>query len=337
MTNAEYKSAKRKLTASSARHVLKKLRQIRIMYTKSAARTEKVIARLPGGTLSPSNRAKILKSVNRNALYDKIVGYIDDGRKTLVSDAFSVDKKYLEDAFKSIGKIVNLSPMFDRQAERINKKYKAKNTLGYVPVAANSFVVRNRAEYTLSSAIWESIDGYSDKILAIVQAELEAGTDPVKIARLIEQYLAGGAEVVLGRWGDLKIGTTEYRKRLGTKGADYRTQRVVRTEMYSARRDADIKSGEMNPGATDKFTWHLSPASNHCDECEENASGGPYTADEVQDMNNNIHPQCSCYVEPVMKNEDDFVQSLRDYVHGEDTAGAAEIETWASKYGFDTE
>lgn len=303
------------------------------MYQKATKRINRVVARLPGGKLSDRNRDKILEVVDRESLYKEITGYIDEGRKAIIKSAFDVDREYIEDAFKDAGKTVDLSEMFDRYATRINGIYKARNAV-QTPAVRHYLLIHNRANYTLSPSIWDAIDGYGDKILAIIQAELDAGTDPVKITRILEEYLAGGAEKVLGRWNDLKIGTPEYRKRLGTGGADYRTQRVVRTEMYSARRDADIQSGRMNPGSTGMFTWNLSPFHNHCDICEQRAAGGPYTAEEIQSMQDTAHPNDQCFVQPVLKDRDEFVQSLRDYVRGDDTPGAAEIDAWAAKYGF---
>lgn len=324
------------------------------MYQKATKRINRVVIILPGGYLSDKSRERILAAVDRESIYKEITDYIDEGRKAVIKSAFDVDREYIEDAFKDAGKMVDLSEMFDRQADRIDQRYEAKNSVPQSVIdsleartkhvfSTDAFgrasyrqipLIQNRATYQLSPAIWDAIDGYSDKILAIIQAELDAGTDPVKITKILEEYLAGGAEKVLGRWNDLKIGTPEYRKRLGTGGADYRTQRVVRTEMYSARRDADIQSGRMNPGSTGMFTWNLSPFHNHCDECEGQASGGEYTAEQVQSFNDSKHPNCQCYCQPVLKDRDEFVQSLRDYVRGDDTPGAAEIDAWAAKYGF---
>lgn len=330
MTKSEYRSLKSKGRSLTAKQVQDKLRKVRVMYQKATKRINRVVARLPGGNLSDRNRDRILAAVDRETLYKEITGYIDEGRKAVIKSAFDVDREYIEYAFKEAGKAVDLSEMFDRQADRIDIRYRIKNS-----IIDNRMIVMNRATYTLSTSVWDAIDGYSDKILAIIQAELDAGTDPVKITKILEEYLAGGSEKILGRWNDLKIGTPEYRKRLGTGGADYRTQRVVRTEMYSARRDADIQSGRMNPGATGMFTWNLSPFHNHCDICEGRAAGGPYTAEEIQSMQDTAHPNDQCFVQPVLKDRDEFVQSLRDYVRGDDTPGAAVIDAWASKYGFE--
>lgn len=328
MTRTEYKSLKSKGQSFTAKQVQDKLRKVRVMYQKATKRINRVVSRLPGGKLSDRNRDKILAAVDRESLYKEITGYIDEGRKAVIKSAFDIDREYIEDAFKDAGKTVDLSEMFDRQETRIDRAYEVRNSL------RTHMIVMNRAQYSLSSSVWDSIDGFSDKILAIIQAELDAGTDPVKITKILEEYLAGGADKVLGRWNDLKIGTPEYRKRIGTGGADYRTQRVVRTEIYSARRDADIQSGRMNPGSTGMFTWNLSPFHNHCDTCEGRAEGGTYTAEQIQAMNDDVHPNCGCYMQPVLKDRDEFVQSLRDYVRGDDTPGAAEIDAWAAKYGF---
>ena len=46
---------------------------------------------------------------------------------------------------------------------------------------------------------------------------------------------------------------------------------------------------------------------------------------------------CDCVIEPRLKDADEFIQQLRDYVNGEDSLGASEIEQWALGNGFKDE
>lgn len=325
MTQAEYLTAKKRNNSATASTVRDSLIRVRRMYAKVLKRMNRVIARLPQSELSSRNNEKILASVPRGKLFTEITGYIDTGRKKVIKRTFDIDRRYVEDAFKEAGKPIDLEAVFDRQAGKIDKRYAVKNaTVNY------SLLVQNRARYSLSPSVWDAIDGFSDKILAIVEAELKAGTDPVKITKILEEYLAGGSEKILGRWLQLDIGSPEYKKRIGKGGADYRTQRVVRTEMYNARRDADIEAGRMNPGATGMFNWTLSPVSNSCEICESRAAGSPYTADAIQVLQDTAHPNDACLVNPVLKDHDEFMAELQAYVDGEDNA----IADWASIYGI---
>lgn len=325
MTNAEYIRLKKRNNSNTAKVVRDNLLKARRMYAKVLMRMNRVIARLPQAELSSRNRDKIIASVPRDKLFTEITGYINDGRKKVVKRTFDIDRRYVEEAFRDAGKPIDLEAVFERQAGKIDKRYNVKNA-----TVNNYLIVQNRANYKLSPSVWDAIDGFSDKILAIVEAELKAGTDPVKITKILEEYLAGGSEKILGRWLQLDIGSPEYKKRIGKGGADYRTQRVVRTEMYNARRDADIESGRMNPGATGMFNWTLSPVSNSCEICEGRASGSPYSAEEAQRLTDENHPQCSCLISPVLKDRDEFIGELQDYINGADNL----IADWASVYGI---
>lgn len=325
MTNAEYIRLKKRNNSNTAKVVRDGLLKVRRMYAKVLVRMNRVIARLPQAELSSRSRDKILASVPRDKLFTEITGYIETGRKKVIKRTFDIDRKYVEDAFKEAGKPIDLESVFDRQAGKIDKRYAVKNA-----TVNHSLIVQNRARYSLSPSVWDAIDGFSDKILAIVEAELKAGTDPVKITKILEEYLAGGSEKILGRWLQLDIGSPEYKKRIGKGGADYRTQRVVRTEMYNARRDADIEAGRMNPGATGMFNWSLSPVSNSCDICEDRASGSPYNAEQAQRLTDENHPQCACLLSPVLKDRESFIDELKAYIDGADNV----IADWASVYGI---
>jgi hypothetical protein len=323
LTVSEYRKAKRETVSYISKLQCANNVAIRELYIKQTRKAESVISRLPSRPLSDASRDKIVDALDRNYLYREIKAIIKASVSKGVKRTTDIDDKYVKEAFRDAGRDIDekINAIFERINTRKKKLYNAE----YTPVK-----VENRARYNLSDSIWGGIDNFSDKILAYIEGEIAAGKDPVKIAREIQQYLRTGPEAVLGRWGKLEVDTSAYRKRLGTAGADYRTQRVVRTELYNSIREADIESGNANPGATGMFEWRLSPS--HIDwdcTCPEIAAGGPYTKEQIQYYTDTIHPQCRCSVNPVLKDHDAFIKELKDYVNGEDNG----IADWAALYG----
>ena len=323
MTRAKYISDKEKARKSNAVLVMQTKLLARRELSKGLARMERVLVNLPRVEICADNREKLLTAYNRNTVKEGLINVLDNSIEKSIKIAIKPVLVYLDGCFQDAGIDKDIKPAFDRLEARLYKKLKVSN---YKPVQ----VVKNRTGYNLSPSVWDAVDGFSDRILAIIEAELAKGTDPVKIARLLEEYVSAGTpEKILGRWGKLEIGTPEYRKRLGTSGADYRTQRVVRTEMYNTIRTADIESGAMNPASTGMFNWILSPS--HIDSgcvCTDNAAGSPYTKETITAMKESIHPQCFCLVNPVLLDHDTFMAQLKDYANGNDTEGGNRIAEW---------
>jgi len=323
MTVSEYRKAKRETVSYISKLQGANNVAIRELYIKQTRKAESVISRLPSRPLSDANRDKIIDALDRNYLYREIKAIIKASVTKGVKRTTDIDARYLKEAFQEAG--MTLDDKIDAIFERINTRKEKLYNAEYTPIK-----VENRARYNLSDSIWAGIDNFSDKILAYIEGEIAAGKDPVKIAREIQQYLRAGPEAVLGRWGKLEVDTSAYRKRLGTAGADYRTQRVVRTELYNSIREADIESGNANPGATGMFNWKLSPS--HIDwncDCPERAAGSPYTKEQIQTLSDTAHPNDRCHIEPVLKDHDAFIKELKDYVNGEGNG----IADWAALYG----
>jgi hypothetical protein len=340
MTRKEYRAKKRAVRRAYQRANREALSVTRAEYIKAVQGFKRIVSRLPSVPLTGANEGRLKESIDRKELFDFQKGVIQKYGLVAMEKSSEIDAEYLSQAFEearlgvSIEQIENI---FKEQHERLLKRFQVANSLqGFKPTRnEKSFLLQNRASYTLSDSIWGGIDSFTDKILAYVQGSLEAGIDPAKIARGLEEYLKAGSAVVLGRWGSLVPGDSEYRKRLGKAGADYRTQRVVRTELYQMIRDNEVAHAKTNPALTGMFDWVLSP--DHIDwdcDCPELAAGGPYTAEEAQGYSDSIHPNCRCVLDPVMKDDEAFMKSLEDYVSGEDTDGAREIEQWAARYGL---
>jgi hypothetical protein len=340
MTRRDYRKAKRKNREAYLRIQRKSNGLIRASYLKSITGFKAIVSRLPTALLSGSNRTLLEGSIDRAGLFDEQVKIIKDAGLEAMRVGSKVDIEYLAEKFEKAGVEISkeqLEAMYERDHGLLLAQYQISNS--FIPLSRKvqeaSFLLQNRANYTLSKSIWDGIDSYSDKVIAYVQGSLEAGIDPVKIARDLERYLREGSNFVIGQWGELVPGTSRYRKRIGKAGADYRTQRVVRTELYQMIRDNEIHNATLNPGTIGMFLWVLSPG--HIDwgcECPQLAGGGPYTELEVQQYSDSIHPNCQCVVEAELKSDEDFMKELEEYVQGKDTPGARGMEQWAERYGL---
>jgi hypothetical protein len=207
--------------------------------------------------------------------------------------------------------------------------------------------------HNLSKSVWDFAGRAQEDILNVVRGGLARGEDGARIARDLQDYLKpDGGKIVQGRWGKLKPGekvpenghwkykdddVRQYYKRLGSAGLDYRAIRLYRTEMYRNMRDSAITADARNPSSTHRFEWALNPGREEwgC-ECpaiaEYSKDEGGLTAEDAEYFSNAIHPNCDCAVYPVLKDHDEFLEELEDFVLGRDTEGAAEIDEWAHKY-----
>lgn len=340
MTRKEYRAEKRKNKTAYARIQRKNNGLIRVSYLKSITGFKRIVSRLPSTLLSETNRTRLEAAIDRSGLFNEQLEIIKSSGLEVMRVGSKADVEYLADAFDRAGVDITkdqIEEAFEKAHGKQLAIYEVSNSFTPLSrkVAEIPMLLQNRGNYSLSSSIWNGIDSFSDKIIAYVQGSLEAGIDPVKIARDLERYLREGSEFVIGQWGELVPGTSRYRKRIGKAGADYRTQRVVRTQLYQMVRDNEINNGKMNPASTGLFNWVLSPA--HLDwgcECPEIAAGGPYTEAEAQAYSDSIHPNCQCTLEPELKDDEEFMRQLEEYVRDEETEGAREIEIWAMRYGL---
>jgi hypothetical protein len=171
---------------------------------------------------------------------------------------------------------------------------------------------------TFSERVWGGAGVRGDwleRIRMTVAAGIAQGRDPVKIARDIQVYTAGGKIALAQRWGGLKRGTGEFSKRLPSR-LDYRAVRLVRSELYASLQDAAVLSGEANPGGNGLYDWVLSIGREAwpC-ECADLASSGPYTKDALPTY---PHPNCMCSVQPHLRDQAVFLADLKRWAKGED-------------------
>jgi hypothetical protein len=178
--------------------------------------------------------------------------------------------------------------------------------------------------YSLSKSVWDTVNATEEKILDAVHGGISQGRDIKTVAADLMKYVQGGPQVLPGRWGKLEQGTKEHARRLGKAGIDYRAMRLYRSEKYRQLQEEAVEDGESNPACTGEYDWIVMDGK--CGICGDLGERGPYTADTIPAY---PHPNCFCVVEPRLKDDDEFIRQLRDYVRGEDTPGAHEIEEWA--------
>jgi hypothetical protein len=327
MTKKEYKRLKA-ATRDKARITGNKMaKQIRTMYSGVLRDITPMVKRLPAAPLSDANEKKIKDAMNSSEIENKIRAIMAAGLESAISETVNIDREYVKDVAGKIFGEGQIDALFDRVIERFTGNA-FKNV---TPMRK----VYNRAVYSLSSSIWGSSETFKDKVLAFVGGSLEAGIDPVRIAKDLQNYLVEGSEFAIGRWGTLVPGTSDYRKRIGTAGADYRTIRLARNEMYVAIRESDIAVGSVNPACLNQFNWVLTPSRADWDcDCPSNAAGSPYTQAQIQNLTDSIHVSCMCRVEPAVMDDEAFMKDLEDYIEEADTPGAQHIEQWAERYGL---
>jgi hypothetical protein len=184
--------------------------------------------------------------------------------------------------------------------------------------------------HSLSKSLWAAVGDAEEKIMDVVWGGISQGRDVRSVSTDLMAYLKGGPEAVKGRWGKLEPGTREYAKRLGSKGVDYRAMRLYRSEIHRHQQEAAVEEGEDNPACTGLYDWILMPGRGtfSC-ACPEIAAEGPYTKDTIPAY---PHPNCDCMVEPRLKDSDDLIRDLKDYVNGVPSEGANEISLWAQRY-----
>lgn len=338
MTQGEYRRAYRGLRASCGKKSLELKAKVRKAFAASISRAAKAVrAHVRGDSLGESARDAIVTALGKDNLARSFREIVGTGIDFASSSVAKIDAAYLTSAVREAHAEKVLEPEaiergIPRAATRIAAR--RKNALDgdfvRIDLPARVGVITNRQRYSLSESIWKALDRYQAQILAIVQGGISQTRDGADIAGDLESFLTGGPEAVLGRWGNLLPGTAEYVARLGSAGVDYRTMRLVRSEMYADLQETASWMTEVNPASMGEADWILQEGRVDwpCD-CADLAAAGPYKADEIPEY---PHPNCMCTVQTRLMDHDAFIQDLVDYAKGSDTAGASRIEKWAQTY-----
>lgn len=227
----------------------------------------------------------------------------------------NIDKKYVLDSAKLAGATQITATGMDNIAVAVNNQL------------LTSLVNRVYADdYTYSDRIWGEfkegatgqipigINGdYQYRIKNTVSAGLAQGRDVLKIAKDVQVYTKDGKIALMKRYGALVRGTREFTQRISDK-VDWRSLRLVRSELYASLQQASVLQGEMNPATTGMFNWVLTPFAAHSCICPDLAAASPYKANEVPSY---PHSNCLCSVVPILEDSRTFNARMRKFANGE--------------------
>jgi hypothetical protein len=166
--------------------------------------------------------------------------------------------------------------------------------------------------YTYAESIWYASMDYQDQMRQVIQLGLSQGRDFIKIAGDLNVYTKDGKLKLFKRIGKLQRGTQEFKKRIRTQ-VDYRSLRILRSELYASLQDASKLSGYYNPGCNGLYDWYKTIAEDFDCPCPEYEAGSPY---ELNNVPSYPHPNCSCIVRPRLRDRKEFVNDLVSWKNG---------------------
>ena len=323
MTNADYYSElavlRRKLSTMTLEQRSNLLRVYKTAADQAAEVLKSTLAK--GYSTLTSDRWRQIELQLRDGaqlIGDATDSAVKSSLTTALNNFADIDKEYITSAVERAGMtITGLTSIYTG----INNKV----------ISAVTTSVYNGVSY--SERVWGGTGVSGDwlsKVKSLVTAGTAQGLDPVKIAKSLQEYVRGGVGTI-GRWGKLVPGASDYVRRMGSAGVDYRALRIVRSELYRGIQSAQVEAGEINPACTGLYDWI---SHNGCPVCDALMQAGPYKKDDIPDY---AHPNCSCVLVEHLYTRDEFMSMLKDYDTGADTDGARHISEWAGKYGLSVE
>ena len=320
MTNAEYYSELASLRRNLSTMTLEQRTNLLRVYKTAADQAAEVLKSTleRGYSTLTSDRWRQIELQLRDGA--RLIGDATDiavkSSLTTALDKFTaIDQEYITSAIGRAG--LTVSGLVSAYAG-VNHKV----------IAAVTTSVYNGVSY--SERVWGGSGVAGDwlsKVKSLVTAGTAQGLDPVKIAKSLQEYVRGGVGTI-GRWGKLVPGASDYVRRMGSAGVDYRALRIVRSELYRGIQSAQVEAGEINPACTGLYDWI---SHNGCPICDGLMQSGPYKKEDVPDY---PHSNCSCTIQEHLYSREEFMSMLKDYDTGADTDGARHISEWAGKYGL---
>lgn len=173
--------------------------------------------------------------------------------------------------------------------------------------AVEAFWLRTRKGLTVSDRIWDQSESARKAMRDVIQTGIASGRDVVQVARDLEGYV---------RNGTLAEEYPNMMERMGRrvpKNLSYEALRLARTEYGMAFNESVYSRGAINPAYLGS-QYMLSDSHPEPDICDDLASAdlyglgpGVYKKGEEPAF---PHPQCLCYVIPVVLDREEFVDDL---------------------------
>lgn len=191
--------------------------------------------------------------------------------------------------------------------------------------AVEAVWARTRNGMKLSGRIWQKGDEAREAIRSIIWDGTARGRDAVKVARDIEKYVRYGRSTLTQDYLNMM-------ERMGKripKNLSYEALRLARTEMTMAFQEGTYAAGRVSPSYRGS-RWMLSashPLRDVCDDLAEadlyHLGPGGYPAGEEPIT---PHPNCLCYVVPLVEGTEAFVERLKRWQH--DPGSEPDLEKW---------
>ena len=199
--------------------------------------------------------------------------------------------------------------------------------------AVDAFFSRNEAHggLNLSQKVWRCTGRLKDEMELALSVSLGRGDSAATVSRHVRQYLKEPERLfrsVRDAEGNLKLSkkAAAYHPGRGQYRSSYKNaMRLTRTETNMAYRAADCNRWSRIPFVVGMEVKR----SNHpfgCEVCE--SLKGKYPKDFVF---TGWHPQCRCYIVPVLASEEERMAYHRAVLKGEDVSGWIPAATAAAR------
>ncbi len=183
--------------------------------------------------------------------------------------------------------------------------------------AVEAFWLRTRKGLTVSDRLWEQAESTRTAMRDVIQTGIASGRDVVQVAKDLEGYVRNGT--LPEDYFDMPGGGEESKqsnKRSGRRrpgNPSYEALRLARTEYGMAFNEGVYSRGRINPSYLGS-QYMLSDSHPEPDICDDLASAdlyglgpGVYKKGEEPTY---PHPNCLCYVVPVVMDREEFVDDL---------------------------
>jgi hypothetical protein len=250
---------------------------------------------------------KMLRETNiSQSLREKMNQSIIKGVDAGTSYSFDITKLHISSAK------IPVKPL-ERMIFRINKQ------------AVDAMWARSENGLMLSDRIWQKGLKARHAMSEIIQDGIKNGEDPVKTARLLEQYVRRGKKTLSGDYPEMM-------ERLGNRipnDLSYEALRLVRLETAAAFGEGTIAAARVSPSYRG-MKWVLSGAHPKPDICDELAGAdhgmgrGIWPVGEEPNMP--AHPNCLCVLIAVHEDLDQFMSRFNQWT--KNPSSQPDLEDW---------
>ena len=336
MTQAEYRKLYRQAQKETVNITNKTRRIILETYKEAAELAAKAVRDTTAAGLSDLT----------SAAWDQINNQLRAGAD-LISEKIQLETPLaISKAYKNYS-IIDVEYISDAVLASKNEVITGSG-LANIPLSIDNALIQATASrvyqdgFTFSDRIWKLFDlsgkpigvngDYQYRIKNLILTGQAQGRDAIDIAKDIQVYVSKGKQAVFtpGRYGRLVPGTGEYVRRI-TGTVDWRALRIVRSELHASMQMAGKLEGIMNPACIDLYDWKKTIGNPIDPSGLRNASGlrcidleddNPYTLETVPEYQ---HTNCSCSIIPVLMDQREFVNDLKEWEPGE---GPDYLDSW---------